>query len=856
MKTKLRIAIWLVVLAVSLLLASQASSYLTYNQNYTLPSYYPACEAENIISKEFHSTSVNNSIDIVLVNASPLQNYIVSQSVLKVHGVENVTSEATIYIDYASAIGKVLNESGRLLNASAYAVYFFPYKFIDLFLKTNNESISLSMATKGIPSEVKFGNNIIYFNKFYDYFASNFSKAFLATHENLPLSYSIAFNNSIKAISPPGLVALKYMNRSNYNQSSLLTHAVSNMTGISISEVNLLMFKQVNGSCPLLYQDVHPPSSLISQYVAHNVSVVFVYTNYCASYSFPNGTYPAGIISNTVGSSVRHAFNGTFYITGSAPLIQELSSSEGARQSITFITVFLALLVIIGIYFRSIIAPLITLSLISLSVLMGFAVISIIGILEGGVNFEVVEPLIVIVMGIGADYSVFLLSRFREELAKGARPMEAMLTSVRTSGRAIMISGTAVTAVFSSLIFIPYITSWGLVIVPTIPITILIATTLLPIIYMKLGKKVFWPSKLSHSSNKFVEKVSRSSISHSSIILVSVLIISVIASLFVVSVPLNFNEASTSSLPNYPAVEGLKVIENAFGSSFLNPVEIVIHVNNNFNTSFLEHIASIEDNISKMNGVKEVFGPVPPNFNGTYNQAVRELMKENIGIDNRTALITVITNYHADSKQAFSLISKLQDEVSAVGGLVGGQTAIFMDLQSYLLPYYNTVIIALPIVLFLVLALFMRSIKIAAGVVFTIILTIVSALSIVYIAYGNDSSSGVTFFIPILVYILMMGLASDYSVFILSRIREEKRVSNAESIVAGISLSAGAVTALGVILSASFGVLITDPIPIISELGAAIALAALFDTFLVRLGVYPALLYKLMKKKINETRSV
>ncbi len=310
---------------------------------------------------------------------------------------------------------------------------------------------------------------------------------------------------------------------------------------------------------------------------------------------------------------------------------------------------------------------------------------------------------------------------------------------------------------------------------------------------------------------------------------------------------MNFNE--TSALPDYPAVQGLNVIDDAFGHSFINPILIVIHSNDNFNTSFLMRISNIESNISHMNGVKQVFGPVPSNFNGTYNQEVRELMKENIGLDNKTALITVIMNYPSDSKQAFSLVSNIEKEVSNIG-YIGGTTSTYMDLESYLMPYYEGITIALPIVLFIVLSLFMRSFKIGLGMVLTIILTIVSSLSLVYIAYGINTSTGVIFFIPLIVYVLMMGLGSDYSVFILSRIREEEKKGN-EPIIKGITLSAGAVTALGVILAASFGVLITDPISIISELGAAIALAALVDTFIIRLSVYPAILSKIIKSKIK-----
>ncbi|BBG25483.1 hypothetical protein IC006_2819 [Sulfuracidifex tepidarius] len=847
MHAKARVLIWVIVISLSLVLASQSSNHLSYNQNYTLPSYFQSVKAQDLLNKNFPSGSANNSIDIALINATPFDNYIVSQKILQVKGVENATSVANVYIDYATALGKIANQTGDLLNDSAYALYYFPSHFIKYYIESNNSQTSLLKASKGLPEEVKVSNYTVNFTEFYSSFAKLFVTEYKSTG-NVTLSYTLAFKGSLKNVNPIGLVALKYLNSSDYTNISSIAASVSKETGISEKDVCFLIFKPINANDPLLYEVITPPSSLISQYVAHNVSVVFVYTSYSPGFSFKNGTYPDGIISNEVQSAIGSVFHGKFYVTGTAPIIQELSSSEGSRQGTTFALVFIALLVVIGIYFRSIVAPLISLSLIALSVLMGFGVISIVGILKGSVNFEIVEPLISVIMGIGADYSVFLMSRFKEELQNGKSSAEAMSISVSTSGRAILISGTAVTAVFSSFVFVPYLRTWGLVITPTIPLTLLIAVTLLPLIYMKLGKRTFWPSHVkAKSSNKVIEKVSRFSLRHSNGILVGVLIVGIAASLFVLSIPMNFND--TSALPDYPAVQGLNVIDDAFGHSFINPILIVIHSNYNFNTSFLMRISNLENNISHMKGVKQVFGPVPSNFNGTYNQEVRELMKENIGTDNKTALITVIMNYPSDSKQAFSLVSNIEKEVSNIG-YIGGTTSTYMDLESYLMPYYEGIVIALPLVLFVVLSLFMRSFRIGLGMILTIILTIVSSLSIVYIAYGINTSTGVIFFIPLIVYVLMMGLGSDYSVFILSRIREEEK-KGSESIIRGITLSAGAVTALGVILAASFGVLVTDPISIISELGAAIALAALIDTFIIRLSVYPAILSKIIKSKIK-----
>ncbi len=749
MDKKLIIVLWAIALLVALLLASSSSKFLNYNENVTIPPSYPSQKAQLLLDEYFHGANENNTIDVVLVNATPEQTYQVVKLIQGVSGVTQVNSLVTAYLQYEGELGREINFTGYQIMREE---------------KTNNITLIREEIAKVL---------------------------------HVPYSYTVLFN-----VSPETLL-----------------------------EENETAFFSIT-----------PPSSLTSLYVSKNVSVIFVYTKYGPNFQFPNGTYPAGQVANLLQEKLSKV-SLTHYLTGPAPLVQELSSSESQREAITFVLVFVALLLITGAYFRSPVAPFVTLALVGLSVVFGMAIVTLVGMFYQKVDFQVIEPLISVLLGVGADYSVFLLSRFREELGKGASKEEATLTSLKYSGKAILISGAAVTFVFLSLSFIPFMQTWGLTIGFSVPVTVALAYTLLPLVYGKMGERMFWPSRPKAGESRTLRRLATASVSRPKTVLVIALLAGVASAALVLSTPLSLD--FTSGLPNIPAVVGLKVLENAFGNSFVNPVLVVFNTSG-YNTSVLLKIASLERNISSLPGVTQVIGPVPASFNGTYTPEVITQLKENVGTNNKTLLMTVIMSYNPYSPQAEKLVEEMQKEVTPYNGYVGGTTASVVDALDYLTPYYTALTIVLPIVLVIALAVLLRSVRISLGAVSTILLSVSVSLAIIYLLFRN--SEGVLFFIPITVFILMMGLGNDYSTFILVRVKEEvERVQSVEGIVRAISVSAGAVTALGVILAASFGVLGIDPIKPIAELGIGIAIAALIDTFVIRVFVYPALLKLLIR---------
>jgi len=827
------VVIWAIVLFFSLSLASQSFNHLSYNESYTLPSNFKVCIANNLISKYFPSSGNNNSIDVVLVNSTPYQDYLVEQKLLKIPLITNVSGVPNVYITYANSLGKITNETGELLNQSAYALYVFPAKFEFIYNQTHNATFALYEGEKGMPPS---------YSSFYTKYVEVFSETHNAT---------LAFYAGIQTLNKTQLIALAFIKPGNI--TAQLPNATSKVLNISYELVSLLLFHSINevlnSSPQSFFSLIKLPSSLLTMYSKNGIDVLLVDTKYQGSYQFSNGTYADELIVPQIKDDVSQVFHGKFYITGETPIFAELSNIENEYGAISFLLIFIFLLGVTAIYFRSIVAPLVTLITISLSLLCGFALITIVSIvMKQQVNFEVVEPLLAIIMGIGTDYSVFLLSRYRQELGNGVEKWKAMEISVKTSGKAILISGTAVTLVFLSLSFIPYETQWGLIQGLSIPFTVAIATTLLPIIYGALGKKVFWPSKNLKAKPRF-EKFAKFSASKPGIVLAAFLIVGIIAGIYVFTTPLNLNLGSI--LPNTPAVQGLNMINKAFGENYFNPTLVVFNYSHPITIKDLEAVGQFEEKVKNLSGVDEVFGPVPPSFNGTITPSMLSMYKANVGTNNRTLLVTIILTYKYDSLQAYHLAKEIQDMTN---GYVGGTTPTYAAVLDYLVPYYYTLMIVLPIVLAIVVSIFMRSIRVGVGVALTIVFTLASALFIDYMLFGVSRDIGVLFFLPMVIYVLMMGLGNDYSIFILSRVKEEVEKGDENPIVKGLTMSAGTVTALGVILAFSFGALAVDPIKSVQLMGIGIALAALIDTFIVRTLAYPAILKLSIRKKRETAR--
>ncbi|MCY8788717.1 MMPL family transporter [Bacillus inaquosorum] len=305
----------------------------------------------------------------------------------------------------------------------------------------------------------------------------------------------------------------------------------------------------------------------------------------------------------------------TAYITGASLINQDFahSSEEGLKKTeVITVCLIIGLLLIV---FRSVVTPFIPIVIVGFSYLISQ---SILGILVYNVDFPISTFtqtfLVAILFGIGTDYCILLLTRFREELANGYDKKEAALIAYRTGGKTLFISGFAVLIGFSALGFAKFAIFQSAVGVAVgVGILMIILYTLLPLFMVTLGEKLFWPSKkvLSHSDNKLWAFLGRHSVVRPFLFIVITIIITLP---FILTYDDQISFDSTAEISSdYKSIKALKAIKDGFGEGKAFPINVVVKGDKDLTTAdTIPYLGNISKAIEKVDHVDSVMTITQP----------------------------------------------------------------------------------------------------------------------------------------------------------------------------------------------------------------------------------------------------
>ncbi|RPJ99703.1 hypothetical protein BSBH6_03715 [Bacillus subtilis] len=305
----------------------------------------------------------------------------------------------------------------------------------------------------------------------------------------------------------------------------------------------------------------------------------------------------------------------TAYITGASLINQDFahSSEEGLKKTeVITVCLIIGLLLIV---FRSVVTPFIPIVVVGFSYLISQ---SILGILVHNVDFPISTFtqtfLVAILFGIGTDYCILLLTRFREELANGHDKKEAALIAYRTGGKTLFISGFAVLIGFSALGFAKFAIFQSAVGVAVgVGILMIILYTLLPLFMVTLGEKLFWPSKkvLSHSDNKLWAFLGRHSVVRPFLFIVITVIITLP---FILTYDDQISFDSTAEISSdYKSVRALEAIKDGFGEGKAFPINVVVKGDKDLKTAdTIPYLGNISKAIKKVDHVDSVMTITQP----------------------------------------------------------------------------------------------------------------------------------------------------------------------------------------------------------------------------------------------------
>jgi RND superfamily putative drug exporter len=634
------------------------------------------------------------------------------------------------------------------------------------------------------------------------------------------------------------------------------------------------------------------PLSIAQQFVnsANSATLIYVGFTVADDYTTSSGGTPVydnvGHINSIVPSVLAETdptHSLTFYQTGPAPLDLAESTVLSSSVSLVLPLTFVVLLIITVIYFRAPLAPLATFGGLGIALVIGLGCVVLLGQLVGKVDVTSIELMSVFVLGVGTDYSIFLLARYREELQQGAEHRDAVVTAVAWAGQSIATSGVAAVVATLALTFsgVALLSQWGMVLSLSILGTLLIALTLVPAVITLVGPRIFWPypggRPRPHETvangykdpDTYFYRTGRRTQRHPAIIVAVVLVASIPLVYVALNVPLSYD--FYQQLPqDQSATQGLTELNNQFGPGFAFPMLVLVTfaapllVGNVTNATEFADLSAITSSVSNTNGVASVTSPVGPTGAtlaqwvgfaslppGTQSQ-LRGVLGSYVGTNGATVLLTVVASSGGLSAEAVQLLGTLKSTLhayeashpSVVGLAFGGGASVTNDLQQSTEAATVRLVIAVSIGLIIVLFVVLRSFWLPLLAVATIGLSIGWAWGVTGLVLDKGLGIPLFFFAPTILFILILGLGIDYNIFVLTRVREERLRGhhNSEAVVHALGRTGGIITAAAVILASAFGVLLAGSFLLLQVIGFAVATAILLDAMIVRTYLVPSIL--------------
>ncbi|MCX4672969.1 MMPL family transporter [Streptomyces sp. NBC_01381] len=432
--------------------------------------------------------------------------------------------------------------------------------------------------------------------------------------------------------------------------------------------------------------------------------------------------------------------------------------------------------------------------------------------------------LMVLVFGVGTDYALLLIARYREELHRREDRHTAMRIALHRSGPAILASAGTIAVGLACLAFADINSSRSLGLVGAVGVVcaFLAMITVLPALLVIAGRWVFWPFVPRNGTPARKEQTVWSRVGAAVARrprwswMMSVAVTGVLAlSAFGINMGLTQSEMFQDKPESVVAQEKISA---HYPSGASDPAEIVTATGK---------AAEVKSAAAEVAGVARV-------EDGDRTR------------DGELTTLSVVLKDAPDSRQAKDTVDALRDAVHAVDGadaLVGGTTAETLDTQRAADRDLRTVI---PIVLLVVLGVLiwlLRALVAPLLLLATVVLSFFAALGASNLLFESILGfAGVDWSIPLMGFVFLVALGIDYNIFLMHRVKEEvARLGHGRGVLEGLTSTGGVITSAGVVLAATFAVFAGLPLVTMAQMGVIVGIGVLLDTFLVRTVLVPAL---------------
>jgi RND superfamily putative drug exporter len=655
------------------------------------------------------------------------------------------------------------------------------------------------------------------------------------------------------------------------------------------------------------------------------------------------------------------------YQTGGAPLVTNTTESIQTSAARTiWVTVVLVIVMLLLVY-RSPVSPVIPLAAVTIAYLITRGIVAYLGAHVMTITSYANVLLVTVMYGAGTDYCLFLISRFREEMADQPGLEVATRHTVHRVGETITSSAGTIFVGFMSMIFseMGIFKTSGPALALGIAISLLSGLTLVPALLATLGDRAFWPGKATHrASGRLYELTSKWVSTRPPIVILVIVTIMVPLSIYGVTQRVAYD--LMADLPkNTPVVEGFRLLQDSLGAGSVLPVTVV--VTGRDPTHIAGDIVRLTDQLAALKGVSDVRGlndPLGKNH-PEYSNLLRvdtqlqlalnlmssfqasgaspdaqqvaallkgmqsyldllaqrfpevandpNLLKLKDLLANPLQLVTqrdalagavqglaerfktvqnpyllptslgdlvaalpaqgnglsaalfsqLASSYLAENGTAFKLdviladspssypamntLTRIRSVLKAYGGpgdaVASGGTAINTDIRDTMNRDLLRAIFFVLLGIFIVLLLMLRSLVAPIYLICTVVLSFSFTLGLTNLVFKTIRGvEGLTWYVPFFAFVFLVALGIDYSIFLFGRIKEEVGYHGIrEGVHVSVATTGAIITSAGMILAGTFAAVMTAEVAGLVELGFAVAVGVLIDTFVVRTMLDPAL---------------
>jgi RND superfamily putative drug exporter len=503
--------------------------------------------------------------------------------------------------------------------------------------------------------------------------------------------------------------------------------------------------------------------------------------------------------------------------------------------NLLFATVLLVL-VLLGAIYRAVLVALTPLVVVFLAYTLATALVYLYANSGATVSSNGTTILVVLMFGVGTDYCLLLVSRYREELRRLEDKHEAMGRALRRTGPTILASGLTVSLAMLTLALADarLTSTLGPVAAIGVACGMVAGLTLLPALLTIFGRVGFWPRRSTVEYDPNHPETARQGIWRrvGDRVLqrpgpaLAVTGIAFLAGAFgLLAYKVDYS-TTTFFKKSVESVEAFELLEREFPAGVLYPTTVLVERDDGPVTD--GDLAGVAQQVRNVDGVATASAT------------------DNTSRDERARTIDVVVDGDPFTKSALDIVPDIRDSVSDLGpnltALVGGGSATQYDFDNAIESDLRLIAPIALLVIAIILAILLRALIAPLVLIASVILSFLCTLgiSVLFIRYvvgdaGFDAS------IPTFAFIFLVALGIDYTIFLMGRVREEARKHGTrEGMLRALSATGPVITSAGIILAGTFSVLMTLPVTYTFDLGFMVALGILLDTFIVRTIMVPA----------------